>query len=299
MSRKQKISAYKRKIEGLIDGSDPFGPGHFIAEPTPTSRNRLAYENKDAGIYLFHANCLEMMDSMIAKFPQGRFDMIFVDPPYFLSNGGITCHGGNMVKVDKGDWDKSRGTELNHEFNYEWLKRCQRLLKPNGTIWVTGTMHSIFSVGFALQQLEFKVLNDVIWEKPNPAPNLTRRYFVHSTETLIWAAKNQKSRYVFNHDLMKAINDKKQMKSVWKLSPPGPAEKRFGKHPTQKPVSLVDRCINAATNAGDFVLDPFCGSSTTGVAAILNDRKFCGIDSEAKFINLSIQRIEYALRSAL
>ena len=284
---------YRVQKERLTYGS--FGASSFIAEPTPTSRNRLAFADEDAGIYLFQANCLEMMDSMIRKYPNGCFDMIFADPPYFLSNGGISCHAGKMVKVDKGDWDKSRGTELNHEFNFEWLRRCQKLLKPNGTIWVSGTMHSIFSVGYALQQLEFRILNDVIWEKPNPAPNLSRRYFVHSTETVIWAAKNAKSRHAFNHDLMATQNGGTQMRSVWRFKPPGASEKKFGKHPTQKPVALVERCIDAATNIGDFVLDPFCGSGTTGVAAIRHDRKFCGIDSEASFIKLSVQRIEDAL----
>ena len=141
--------------------------------------------------------------------------MIFADPPYFLSNGGITCHAGRMVKVDKGEWDRVRGAELNHEFNTEWLKRCQRVLKPNGTIWVTGTHHVIFSVGYAMQQLGMKILNDIAWEKPNPPPNLSCRYFTHSTETVLWAAKNEKSKHVFNYKAMKAVTGK-QMKTVWR-----------------------------------------------------------------------------------
>jgi hypothetical protein len=145
----------------------------------------------------------------------GRFDAIFADPPYFLSNGGITCHAGKMVKVDKGDWDKSRGAELNHEFNLEWLKRCQRVLKPNGTIWVSGTHHVIFSIGYAMQQLGYKILNDIAWEKPNPPPNLSCRYFTHSTETILWAAKNEKSKHVFNYQEMRKVTGK-QMKTVWR-----------------------------------------------------------------------------------
>ena len=148
------------------------------------------------------------------------FDLIFADPPYFLSNGGITCHAGRMVKVDKGAWDKSRGPELNHEFNIEWLKRCQRVLKPNGTIWVTGTQHVIFSVGYAMQQLGFKILNDIAWEKPNPPPNLSCRYFTHSTETVLWAAKTAKARHYFNYPLMRQIAGGKQMKSVWRIAAP-------------------------------------------------------------------------------
>ena len=151
--------------------------------------------------------------------------MVFADPPYFLSNGGITCHAGRMVAVDKGGWDASRGPELNHEFNLEWLRRCQRVLKPNGSIWVTGTLHVIFSVGYAMQQLGMKMLNDIAWEKPNPPPNLSCRYFTHSTETVLWAAKTEKSRHTFNYDLMREINGGKQMKTVWTMTSPGGDEK--------------------------------------------------------------------------
>src|SRR5208282_2630454 len=155
-----------------------------------TVEPRLAYHNKERGVFVYQGNSLEFLDAIAEQYPEGRFDTIFADPPYFLSNGGITCHAGRMVKVDKGHWDKSRGADLNHEFNLEWLRRCQRVLKPNGTIWVTGTHHVIFSIGYALQQLGFKILNDIAWEKPNPPPNLSCRYFTHSTETVLWAAKN-------------------------------------------------------------------------------------------------------------
>jgi DNA modification methylase len=131
---------------------------------------------------LAQGNSLEVLDALFAKFPDGCFDCIFADPPYFLSNGGITCHAGKMVKVDKGDWDKSKGPELNHEFNTEWLKRCQRVIKPHGTIWVTGTHHVIFSVGFAMQQLGMKILNDITWEKPNPLYAFNRNDSLGSEE---------------------------------------------------------------------------------------------------------------------
>ena len=244
---------------------------------------------------------------MPPNIPKGRFDAIFADPPYFLSNGGISCHAGKMVKVDKGDWDKSRGPELNHEFNLEWLKRCQHVLKPNGTIWITGTHHVIFSIGYAMQQLGFKILNDIAWEKPNPPPNLSCRYFTHSTETILWAAKNEKSKHVFNYQEMRKVTGK-QMKTVWRkdefatvaqrhrdeaanekenvgrpqdlgdsvplwqnpiwtMTAPSSGEKTFGKHPTQKPVTLIERCLLASTNEGDLVLDPFLGGGTTAVAA--------------------------------
>lgn len=285
----------KKTTTKQIDTQGRFDASLFVSEPSSTSANRLAYDNKVVGAHLFQANCLEMMDALIAKYPTGCFDMIFADPPYFLSNGGVTCSAGKMVKVDKGKWDKSQGAEMNHEFNLEWLSRCQALLKPNGTIWISGTMHVIYSIGFALQQLRFKMLNDIIWEKPNPPPNLACRYFTHSTETLLWAAKNEKSKHMFNYQNMKSENAGKQMKSVWRFKAPGINEKLMGKHPTQKPISLVERCILASTETGDFIFDPFCGSGTTGVAALLTGRRFCGTEMDEEFIELSIRRIEDVL----
>ncbi|HSY30388.1 MAG TPA: site-specific DNA-methyltransferase [Verrucomicrobiae bacterium] len=135
-------------------------------------------------------------------------------PPYFLSNGGITCHAGRMVSVNRGDWDKSKGADANHEFNRAWLAACQRVLKPNGSIWVSGTSHVIHSVGFAMQQLNFKLLNDISWVKPNAPPNRSCRYFTHATETIIWAAEDKKSRHTFSYKHMKYLNSGKQMKSV-------------------------------------------------------------------------------------
>ncbi len=255
---------------------------------------KLVYSSDEKDVYLFQADCLEMMDKMIEKHPDGCFDMIFADPPYFLSNGGISCQAGKMVSVDKGKWDKSQGAEANHTFNLEWLKRCKKLLNPNGTIWISGTMHVIYSLGYALQQLDYKLLNDIIWEKPNPPPNLACRYFTHSTETVLWAAKSPKSKHVFNYADMRAENSGKQMKSVWRFTSPPNAEKLHGKHPTQKPLSLIERCILSSTNKGDFILDPFAGSSTTGVAAINYNRRFCGIELENEYIDLSIKRLKDA-----
>jgi len=258
--------------------------------------NNPIFCDEEAGIWLYHTNCIDFMDNLIKEYPQGIFDMIFADPPYFLSNGGITCHAGKMVKVDKGQWDKSKGLEMNHEFNKAWLARCQKLLKPNGTIWFSGTHHLIYSVGYAMQQqLGMRILNDITWEKPNPPPNLSCRYFTHSTETIIWAAKNEKSKHCFNYKVMKELNNGKQMKSVWKISAPSKDEKQFGKHPTQKPVALLERIILASTNEGDLIFDPFAGSSTTGVAAINTNRRFIGVEKDMAYINLSIDRLTYAI----
>ncbi len=275
---------------GLGSGPDSLQPSG--AEPCSEPGCRPVLADGRSGVWLYQANCLELLDRVAAVYPAGSFDMIFADPPYFLSNGGITCHAGKMVKVDKGGWDKSRGRELNHEFNLEWLRRCQRVLKPNGTLWVTGTLHVIFSVGYAMQQLGMKILNDVTWEKPNPPPNLSCRYFTHSTETVLWAAKTENSRHTFHYARMREINGGKQMKTVWTLTAPGGDEKVFGKHPTQKPVALVERCLLASTNAGDEVLDPFLGSGTTAVAALRHGRRCVGIDAEATYIDLSIARVK-------
>ncbi len=259
--------------------------------PSDYSQNECVMKNDVAGIYIYQANCIEFMDCLIKKKPQGFFDMIFADPPYFLSNGGITCHAGRMVKVDKGEWDKSKGPELNHEFNVAWLSRCQKLLRPNGTIWVSGTHHVIHSVGFAMQQLGMKILNDITWEKPNPPPNLSCRYFTHSTETIIWAAKNEKSKHFFDYERMRQMNRGKQMKTVWSILPPNGEEKRFGKHPTQKPLALLERIILSSTREGDWIFDPFMGSGTTGVAALMHKRKFVGCELEENYVELSIKRL--------
>jgi len=257
----------------------------------PPSPPKLVHHDEPHGIWLYHGNSLELLDAIAAKYPEGRFDCIFADPPYFLSNGGISCHAGKMVKVDKGDWDKSRGPELNHEFNTEWLRRCQRVLKPNGTIWVSGTHHVIFSIGYAMQQLGFKILNDIAWEKPNPPPNLSCRYFTHSTETILWAAKNEKSKHVFNYKDMKAVTGK-QMKTVWTMTAPRNSEKEQGKHPTQKPVALIERCLLASTNPGDTVLDPFLGGGTTAVACIRLKRACIGIELDGAHAKLATTRTD-------
>jgi site-specific DNA-methyltransferase (adenine-specific) len=249
--------------------------------PTP------AFDDPKHHLRIYQADCLDIL----AAIPENSVDLVFADPPYFLSNGGITCHAGKMVSVHKGDWDKSRGPDANHEFNRAWLAACQRVLKPNGSIWVSGTAHVIHSVGFALQQLGFKLLNDISWVKPNPPPNLSCRYFTHATETIIWAAKDKKSRHTFNYKLMKETNRGKQMKSVWTIPPPEPWEKRFGKHPTQKPVALLERILLACTSEGDLVLDPFAGSGTTLLTAFHLSRQAVACELSAEFLSLSLRRL--------
>jgi site-specific DNA-methyltransferase (adenine-specific) len=270
--------------------------GLVEASPAVLLPSRLVHRDEQRGSSLYQGDCLAVMDALAAKHPDGCFDLIFADPPYFLSNGGITCHGGKMVKVNKGAWDKSRGAEENHNFNREWLRRCQALLKPNGTLFVSGTHHVIFSVGYAMQQLGLKVLNQITWQKPNPPPNLACRYFTHSTETVLWAAKHAKSRHLFNYADMKRTNGGKQMKDVWSFTAPRGEEKTFGKHPTQKPLVLLERLLLAATREGDLVMDPFLGSGTTAIAAARLRRRCVGIESDAAHVALAAARLGEALQ---
>jgi site-specific DNA-methyltransferase (adenine-specific) len=236
---------------------------------------------------------------LLNQLPENSVDMIFADPPYNLSNGGFTVHAGRMVSVNKGDWDKSRGFEDDYVFHYQWMEACKRVLKPHGTLWVSGTYHSIYQCGHALQSLGYHILNDIAWFKPNASPNLSCRFFTASHETLIWARKEKKARHTFNYDLMKEGHWPEdqlkkpglQMRSVWSMGTPKPAEKKFGKHPTQKPLDLLKRIVLSSTQKGDIILDPFTGSSTTGLAAVLNDRKFIGIDLEKDYLELSKKRL--------
>jgi site-specific DNA-methyltransferase (adenine-specific) len=251
------------------------------------------YSTKDCKAALFKADCRNVMDSI----PPGSINMIFADPPYFLSNGGMSCHAGRRVSVNKGDWDKSKGIEETHKFNMEWLKKCQNILTDNGTIWVSGTSHIIYSIGFAMQQLGFKILNDIAWFKINPPPNLSCRYFTHATETIIWAAKSKESRHYFNYHLMRKMNDYKQMQSLWSITAPKAEEKIYGKHPTQKPVTLLERIVLASTEKNNIALDPFTGSSTTGVAAYRLGRYFIGVDNNKEYLDLSVKRLNFEQRN--
>ena len=245
-----------------------------------------AWGSVDGGAALYLADALELLSAI----PEATVDCVWTDPPYTLSNGGVTCVAGRMVSVDKGAWDRSRGLVDDHEFNLAWTKECYRILKPTGSLWVSGTLHFYPSVGMALRQNGFRLLNDIIWEKTNPPPHLARKTFTHSTEVLLWASKEAKG-YTFNYEAMKEENGGKQMKTVWQFSAAGQKEKRFGKHPTQKPVALIRRCLRASTNPGDLVLDPFAGSASTGVAALELDRRFVGIEVDEQFVRVGAQRL--------
>lgn len=245
------------------------------------------YYSPPRDFILFNADTFELLPQF-----SFRFDMIFADPPYFLSSGCISVQSGKVVCVDKGDWDKSMSQEEINAFNMRWLSLCREKLKDNGTIWISGTYHNIFSVANCLTQLGYKILNVITWAKTNPPPNISCRYFTYSTEFIIWARKSEKVAHYYNYELMKHINDDKQMTDVWRMPAIAPWEKSCGKHPTQKPLGLLSRIILASTRAGAWVLDPFAGSSTTGIAANLLGRRFLGIEREEEFAAISKARRE-------
>ena len=253
------------------------------------------FRNKNSKLYL--GDSIEVLNAL----PAESVDMIFADPPYNLSNGGTSVHAGKRVSVDKGSWDKSAGAKEDFKFHFSWIEACRRVLKKDGTIWISGTYHSIFACGYALQLLDFRILNDIAWYKPNAAPNLGCRMFTASHETIIWASKSKKSKHTFNYKQMREGDftsdfikkPGKQMRSIWSITTPSKAEKVFGKHPTQKPTTLLDRIILASTKPGDIVLDPFAGSATTGVSALKFGRSFVGIDLNTEYLNnLAIPRLK-------
>ena len=282
----------------------------YISMPTQqpkTSINNTKISSKKYDLILDHTSKpyfkenvfeLYLADSIefLKTLPADSVNMIFADPPYNLSNGGFTVHAGKRVSVNKGKWDVSAGVDDDFTFHVQWIKECYRVLKPNGTLWVSGTYHSIYQCGYAIQLIGYKILNDIAWFKPNAAPNLSGRYFTASHETLIWARKDPKGKHTFNyqdmkngnwHEKDKIKNEGKQMRSVWAIGTPKAEEKKYGKHPTQKPVALLERIVLSSTNPGDIIIDPFTGSSTTGIVAAQNNRKFIGIDLEDKYLEIS------------
>ena len=261
---------------------------------------RKFYDKDD--FTLIKGDCVKVMPKLEPK----SIDMIFADPPYFLSSGGISCSGGKQVSVNKGEWDKS--LEINEKLKYHrrWIKKCHDVLKNNGTIWISATLHSVYAIGVALEMEGFSIINNIIWQKTNPSPNLACRCFTHSTETVIWARKQltpkRKGNHTFNYEEMKEENNGKQMKDVWEFEEQEPefyissvtpkSEKKEGKHPTQKPLGLLERVIKASTNEGDLILDPFNGSGTTGIAAMMLNRKYIGIEQEEEYLELTKRRLE-------
>ncbi len=242
---------------------------------------------------LIKGDCFKILNEL----DESSVDMIFADPPYFLSNGGISCKSGKQVSVNKANWDiTSMSIEEKIKYNRKWLKLCRRVLKDNGTIWVSGTFHNIYYIGVALELEGYSIINNIIWQKPNPAPNLACRCFTQSTETILWARKHLASKkkgiHQFNYYLMKEINGGKQMKDVWTINLPKKTEKKYGKHPTQKPEALLERIILASTKENDLILDPFNGSGTTGIVAHSLKRAYIGIELETEYCEITKKRFQ-------
>lgn len=252
-------------------------------------------DSRPLSTQLIHADVLDALKEIHTE----SVDFVFADPPYFLSNDGFTVKSGKAVSVNKGAWDKSFGFDSEMEFHEVWIAECLRVLKPNGTIAISGTYHSIYKCGFLLQKLDCRIINDITWFKPNGAPALAGRNFTASHETILWASKGKKAKHVFNYQISKnweVENDKlyskgKQMRSVWSIPSTPKREKLEGNHPTQKPLEVLRRLVAMCTNEGDTVLDPFCGSGTTGVACVLLGRNFIGIDLDESYLELSEKRM--------
>jgi site-specific DNA-methyltransferase (adenine-specific) len=256
--------------------------------------SKINYYFNDKGFKLIIGSCFEYLPILKKE----SFSIIFADPPYFLSDGGITVKNGKMVKVDKGSWDKAIGIKEKIEYNRNWIALCKPLLKKDGSIWISGTFHNIYSIGVALELEGFEIINNIIIRKLNPPPNISGRAFAHSTETVIWA-RVKGNKHKFNYKLMKEINNGKQMKDVWEYTQIPKTEKAFGYHPTQKTLELLKRIIVSSTDKNDLVLDPFSGTATTGLACSFLGRKYVGIEIEPKYLNISIKRYNEFKRGKL
>lgn len=239
----------------------------------------------DSAFELYQGDTMEVL-SKLDKY----CDVIFADPPYFLSRGYSSKINGEWKSFEKGEWDRVTSLDKINQFNRDWLSACRKVLKDDGTIWVSGTYHNIFSVASCLVELGFKVLNIIVWQKSDAKPTLSRNYFNFTTEYIVWARKSEKVTHFFNCDLMEQINGGNRMSDVWRIPFISSWEMKLGKHPTQKPLRLLYRIILASTREGETVLDPFAGSCTTGIAANLLGRKFIGIDQSQEFLDYGIRR---------
>lgn len=243
------------------------------------------YFNENDNFILYEGECNSVLDKLTEQ-----VDMIFADPPYFLSNQKKTTAFGKPKIRDKGEWDRVLPWEEINAYNKCWITKCRKLLKENGTIWVCGTYHNIYSVEQSLIELGFKILNIVVWQKLDPPPTPYGGRLNFSAEYIIWARKSDNVPHCFNYDLLKEYNGGVEMPDVWKFARPGFWERSCGKHPTQKPLRLLYRILQVCTQEGFTVLDPFAGSCTTGIAANLMGRKFIGIDINKEFLDYGIRR---------
>ena len=254
---------------------------------------------QDKGFILLKGDSFNLLKRLEEK----TVDLIFADPPYFLSSGGVSCQSGKQVSVNKGEWDYSKTIEDKIKFHRKWISLCRRVLKDDGTIMISSTLHSVYAIGVALELEGYSIINNIIWKKTNPTPNLACRCFTHSTETIIWARKQltlkKKGKHYFNYDAMKEENGGKQMKDVWafqeepqmfEIATSSRSEKKYGKHPTQKPIKLLERLITASSKECDLVLDPFNGSGTTGIVASRMNRKYIGIEINEEYLELTKKR---------
>lgn len=250
-------------------------------------KNHTFFQSEQKEFSLFKGDCVALIPKI-----KKTVDMVFADPPYFLSNDGLTVKNGQIQSVNKGKWDKLVSDADAYSFTYEWLTAVRENMADNATIWISGTHHNIFTLGRVLPELGFKILNVITWEKTNPPPNFSCRFFTHSTEFIIWARKHPKVPHYYDYDLMKKLNGDQQMKDVWRLPAVGNWEKSCGKHPTQKPLALLAQIILASTKKEAVILDPFCGSATTGIASNVLGRNFIGMDKEHKYLQLGQKRYE-------
>ena len=241
---------------------------------------------------VIQGDCFEVLASL----PQESVDLIFADPPYNLQLAQELWRP-NLTLVDavNDDWDQFSSFTEYDRFTQAWLAACRRVLKPTGAIWVIGTYHNIYRVGTILQNLGYWILNDIVWIKTNPMPNFRGVRFTNAHETLLWAQKERKSHYTFNHHAMKSLNGDLQMRSDW-IIPICVGKERLRingqkAHPTQKPEALLYRVILSSTKPGDIVLDPFFGTGTTGAVAKRLHRHWIGIERNPDYVQLSRQRI--------